>query len=107
MPTATSELAPLPPPNIPMFMKSGQITREWYLFFQSVDTVLRGLREEVSDAIDGVDELFEPQTNLVLLDGATAPVTVSGQAFIYVNVTTGDLMVRFGDGVTKTITTDV
>jgi hypothetical protein len=38
-------------------MPSGQITREWYIFFLSVDTVLRGLRSEVSDAIDDIDDL--------------------------------------------------
>jgi hypothetical protein len=107
MPTETQELAPLPPSNIPLLMQTGQITREWYIFFQSVDEVLRGLREEISLAIDGVDDLFEPQTDLSLLDGVTAPTITLGQAFIYVDTATGDLMVRFGDGVTKTITTDV
>ena len=57
MPTLTSELAPLPPSNIPLLTASGQITREWYLWYLSVDTLLRGLRQEVSDAIDDIDDL--------------------------------------------------
>lgn len=57
MPTATSELAPLPPPSVGMFLKSGQLTREWWLWFQSVDGVLRKLREEVSQALDDIDAL--------------------------------------------------
>jgi hypothetical protein len=31
---------------------------------------------------------------------------VAGQALLYVDGTTGDLMARFADGVTKTVTTD-
>jgi hypothetical protein len=95
MPTATSELAPLPPSNIPLLLASGQITREWYIYFQSVESVLRGLRAEAA------------RGSLALTDGMTAPTAVAGQALLYVDGTTGDLMVRFGDGVTKTITTDV
>ena len=57
MPTLTSELAPLPPSNIPLLTASGQITREWFIYFQSVENVLRGLRMEVSDAIDDIDDL--------------------------------------------------
>ena len=57
MPTATSELAPLPPANVSMFEKPGILRREWYLWFQSVDAVLRKLREEVSQTMDDVEDL--------------------------------------------------
>ena len=57
MPTATPELAPLPPPTVSMFEKPGVLRREWFLWFESVDTVLRGLRIEMSQAIDDIDDL--------------------------------------------------
>jgi len=94
MPTATSELAPLPPPTVSMFEKPGVLRREWFIFFQSVDSVLRGLREEAASG------------SLTLEDGMTAPAASAGQALLYVDGTTGDLMVRFDNGVTKTIATD-
>ena len=96
MPTATNELAPLPPPSVTMFERPGILRREWYLWFQSVDSVLRGLREEAARGL------------LVLVDGMAAPPAVSGQALIYVDTPAlgGDLKVRFADGVTKTIVAD-
>lgn len=57
MPTATRELAPLPPPNISLFEKPGILRREWYIWMESVDTLLRELRAEVSTAIDDIDDL--------------------------------------------------
>jgi hypothetical protein len=57
MPTATSELAPLPPPTVSMFERPGILRREWYIWFQGVDVLLRGLRAEVSKAIDDIDAL--------------------------------------------------
>lgn len=39
-------------------------------------------------------------------DGITAPSTVSGYAWIYVDGSDGDLKVKFGDGTVKTIATD-
>lgn len=41
-----------------------------------------------------------------LIDGITAPTAVVGRTFIYVDTADGDLKVRFGDGTTKTISTD-
>lgn len=41
-----------------------------------------------------------------LTDGVTAPATVLGKAFIYVDIADGDLKVKFGDGTVKTIVTD-
>lgn len=44
---------------------------------------------------------------LGIIDGITAPTATTGFAFLYVDTADGDLKVRFGDGVTKTIATDV
>jgi len=41
-----------------------------------------------------------------LTDGITAPSTVAGYAQIYVDTADGDLKVKFGDGVVKTIVVD-
>jgi hypothetical protein len=43
---------------------------------------------------------------LQLPDGITAPSTASGRASIYVDVSDGDLKIKFGDGTVKTIVTD-
>lgn len=43
---------------------------------------------------------------LGLVDGITAPATAAGFASLYVDSSTGDLMVKFGDGVVKTLATD-
>lgn len=43
---------------------------------------------------------------LQLTDGATAPSAASGFGAIYIDSADGDLKVRFGDGVTKTLATD-
>jgi hypothetical protein len=57
MPTTTSELAPLPPPSVSLFEKPGVLRREWFIWLESVDSVLRGLREEISQALDDIDAL--------------------------------------------------
>ena len=44
--------------------------------------------------------------NLALTDGVTAPSATVGYARIYVDTADGDLKVRFGDGITKTLATD-
>ena len=44
--------------------------------------------------------------SMSVTDGVTAPTAVSGRAFIYVDTADGDLKVRFGDNVTKTLATD-
>jgi hypothetical protein len=44
--------------------------------------------------------------SMALKDGITAPSALSGYAKIYVDGTSGDLKVIFGDGVTKTIVVD-
>jgi hypothetical protein len=43
---------------------------------------------------------------LALADGIAAPAAVAGLAHIYVDAADGDLKVRFGDGITKTIVVD-
>lgn len=43
---------------------------------------------------------------MTLVDGVSAPSTVSGHAQIYVDSADGDLKVKFGDGTVKTIATD-
>ncbi len=43
---------------------------------------------------------------LALKDGVTAPGTVSGVAQMYVDVSDGDLKIKFGDGTVKTIVVD-
>lgn len=42
-----------------------------------------------------------------LVDGITEPGTVAGFAQLYVDAADGDLKVKFGDGVVKTLATDV
>ncbi len=41
-----------------------------------------------------------------LADGVSAPATVSGTAFIYVDQADGDLKVKFGDGFTAVLAAD-
>jgi hypothetical protein len=41
-----------------------------------------------------------------IVDGIVSPAAVAGLAYIYIDGSDGDLKVRFGDGVTKTIVTD-
>ena len=43
---------------------------------------------------------------IALVDGITAPSSVSGLARIYVDTSDGDLKIIFGDGTVKTIVTD-
>jgi hypothetical protein len=43
---------------------------------------------------------------MMLVDGVTAPDTLSGYAKIYVDTSDGDLKVKFGNGTVTTIATD-
>lgn len=45
-------------------------------------------------------------SRMILVDGVSAPSTVSGQAQIYVDTADGDLKIKFGDGTVKTIVVD-
>jgi hypothetical protein len=49
---------------------------------------------------------LELVNRLSLVDGITAPSTVAGRAFIYVDTADGSLKVKFGSGTVKTISTD-
>jgi hypothetical protein len=42
-----------------------------------------------------------------LIDGIAAPASETGRAKMYINSSNGDLQIIFGDGVTKTIVTDI
>jgi hypothetical protein len=44
--------------------------------------------------------------NFLFKDGQPAPAAVFGYAYMYIDVADGDLKIRFGDGVTKTIVVD-
>jgi hypothetical protein len=59
--------------------------------------------------LDGVWRVVEAPQNtasVILTDGITAPATVAGKVQIYVDSADGDLKVKFGDGVVKTISVD-
>lgn len=43
---------------------------------------------------------------VVIVDGVTAPDTLTGKASIYVDTADGDLKVKFSDGTVKTISAD-
>lgn len=45
-------------------------------------------------------------THIGIVDGVTAPSTVSGVAQIYVDSADGDLKIKYGDGTVKTIVVD-
>lgn len=55
---------------------------------------------------DAVVDGFVATQTLALVDGISAPSTVSGIAWIYVDSGDGDLKIKFGDGTVKTIVTD-
>lgn len=64
----------------------------------------------VSSATDGATWTevlkFTAIGGIALKDGVTAPSTAAGYAQLYVDTADGDLKVKFGDGITKTIATD-
>ena len=49
---------------------------------------------------------FSDDKAMMLVDGVTAPDTLSGYAKIYVDTSDGDLKVKFGNGTVTTIATD-
>ena len=49
---------------------------------------------------------FSDDKAMMLVDGVSAPATLSGYAKLYVDSSDGDLKVKFGDGTVKTITVD-
>ena len=77
-------------------------TPEQQRWADSVLNLIRDLRINVRDDLDSIIS----DDALCLDDGVTAPSTLSGTAFVYVDTSDGDLKVKFGDGTTKTIATD-
>lgn len=63
------------------------------------------LKVNTSDLVEAGTAVVMPY--LTVTDGVTAPTSAVGFAHIYVDTADGDLKIRFGDGVTKTIVTDV
>ena len=62
-------------------------------------------RRELAEKINQLVALFN--SGFVSIDdGIATPDTVSGSALIYVDTADGDLKVKFGDGVIKTISVD-
>jgi hypothetical protein len=55
---------------------------------------------------DIVGERVRAEVAFAVKDGVGAPSTASGIAWIYVDSADGDLKVKFGDGVIKTLATD-
>lgn len=72
--------------------------------FQIV-AVLRQAIARLSTLV-GTDNTSVIAQKIALTDGITAPSTLSGTAYIYVDTSDGDLKVKFGDGTVKTIVTD-
>ena len=62
-----------------------------------------GSRDIGSSTVFGRTSYFN---QMAIADGVTAPTTVAGVAFLYVDSADGDLKVKFGDGTVKTIATD-
>jgi hypothetical protein len=62
----------------------------------------------------GMQRWFQRVHNLIhkiqdvfpLTDGVTEPSTIPGVAQIYVDIADGDLKIKYGDGVVKTIVLD-
>jgi hypothetical protein len=60
-------------------------------------------------SVDGTQAVtggFSDDKAMMLVDGVTAPATLSGYAKIYVDTADGDLKVKFGDGTVTTIAAD-
>lgn len=75
-----------------------------------LETILEQMLQQIDHLERKIESLESAEYNrvnvLYLTDGVTAPDTATGWALLYVDTSTGDLMVKFGDGTTKTIATD-
>lgn len=69
----------------------------------AIQGAITGVRASEYTKIDS-SVTFVPK--LALTDGVDEPATISGQAFLFVEVASGDLKIKFGDGTVKTIITD-
>lgn len=74
-------------------------------FFNVTDNgTLKGI--QFSDDALSTMSMTGAFNEMAIVDGITAPATVAGKTFIYVDTADGDLKVKFGDGTVKTISTD-
>jgi len=74
--------------------------------FNTTDNgTFRGI-QFADDAMTKLEVANASFNEMAIVDGVTAPATVSGKAFIYVDTADGDLKVKFGDGTVKTLATD-
>jgi hypothetical protein len=74
-------------------------------FFNVTDNgTLKGI--QFSDDTLSTMSMTGAFNEMAIVDGITAPATVAGKTFIYVDTADGDLKVKFGDGTVKTISTD-
>lgn len=74
-------------------------------YFDSTNGVVRGVRLGSSTLFFG-SSFAGSETSFAVKDGIPDPGASTGYAKIYVDSADGDLKVKFGDGVTKTIATD-
>lgn len=65
-----------------------------------------GTQDSVATIQARLDALRNASSQLIIMDGITAPGATSGVAKIYVDTSDGDLKVVFSDGTVKTIVVD-
>lgn len=71
--------------------------------FQFLQSQIDKLKRELEDLRIAENNVF---SHIQLKDGITAPSTLTGWAYIYIDTADGDLKIKFGDGTVKTIATD-
>jgi len=62
--------------------------------------------ENLAKRISALESKESRTSMITLVDGITAPSTVTSRAFIYIDTADGDLKIKYGDGTTKTIVVD-
>lgn len=75
-------------------------TDDLVIFDTSALTTKRITRAELAVGMQADNPILN------ITDGVTAPATQAGRVLIYVDAADGDLKVKFGDGIVKTIATD-
>jgi hypothetical protein len=93
---------------------SGASQSEVLLATDGVDRYMVGVAGEMEPVADNAQVFGSPtkrmnnmfSNRMTLIDGVTAPGTVTGHASLYVDTADGDLKIKFGDGTVKTIVTD-
>jgi len=75
-----------------------------------LERLLEDMQREIDTLEKRIESLEAAEYNrlnsLLLLDGISAPGTVSGWAILYVDGADGDLKVKFGDGTVAVIAAD-